>query len=126
LYALCESSVYALIVNFFFVLQITYSVPYALISTRIESLGLGQGDHFFFYGYTYKNFLGDVCCWAAYLNKWLGSCRIINGCPESGNSDPTGMAALSFLYYMCISVTTILNGNQFIFMIDVFLYQVLG
>lgn len=28
-------------------LQITYSVPYALISSRIESLGLGQGGHFF-------------------------------------------------------------------------------
>lgn len=24
-------------------LQITYSVPYALVSTRIEALGLGQG-----------------------------------------------------------------------------------
>lgn len=27
--------------------QITYSVPYALISIRIESLGLGQGVHHF-------------------------------------------------------------------------------
>lgn len=42
-------------------------------------------------------------CWLlGCLSKWLGSCRIINGCPESGNSDPTGMAALSFLYSMCI------------------------
>lgn len=28
-------------------LQITYSIPYALISIRIESLGLGQGVHRF-------------------------------------------------------------------------------
>lgn len=25
------------------ILQVTYSVPYALISSRIEALGLGQG-----------------------------------------------------------------------------------
>lgn len=27
----------------FFSFQVTYSVPYALVSSRIESLGLGQG-----------------------------------------------------------------------------------
>lgn len=37
-------------------LQITYSVPYALISTRIESLGLGQGGFFFLVGKLAKFF----------------------------------------------------------------------
>lgn len=45
---------------------------------------------------------GYVGCSAAYVNNgWF--CRIINGCSESGNSDPTGMAALTFLFSMSIS-----------------------
>lgn len=36
-------SVMVLIVFLKFCLQITYSVPYAMVSARIEALGLGQG-----------------------------------------------------------------------------------
>lgn len=77
-------------------LQITYSVPYALISTRIESLGLGQGGFFFFLVGILAKFFWEVQA-VGLLILMLGYCRIINGCLESGNSDPTGMAALTFL-----------------------------
>ncbi|XP_024026663.1 sucrose transport protein SUC4-like [Morus notabilis] len=41
---LCKISVYALnLHDWNILLQITYSVPYALVSARIEALGLGQG-----------------------------------------------------------------------------------
>lgn len=113
MYALCESSIYALIVKIFIADHLQCSICLDIHTYRVFGTW-PRSAIFFLFGYTYKNFLGDVGC----LSKWLGSCRIINGCPESGNSDPTGMAALTFLYSMCISGTTILNGNQFIFMID--------
>lgn len=74
-------------------LQITYSVPYALISSRIESLGLGQGEHFFSGCQCVLKVLIGVLV-LGLLMLMLGSCRLINGCTESGNCNTTGMAAL--------------------------------
>lgn len=34
---------------FISVVQVTYSIPYAMVSSRIEPLGLGQGKYMIFF-----------------------------------------------------------------------------
>ena len=43
---LCQTSAYAPNFRSNMFWQITYSIPYALVSSRIEALGLGQGGHY--------------------------------------------------------------------------------
>lgn len=74
-------------------MQITYSVPYALVSARIEALGLGQGAHFLILWV--ENFYSEFYV-AELVRLTFTFLRAVNGRPESGNSDPTGIFSLLF------------------------------
>lgn len=77
-------------------LQITYSVPYALVSARIEALGLGQGGNFRMLWV--QNFSSEIFV-AELVTLTFTFCRAVNGRPESGNSDPTGIIAILFVCF---------------------------
>ncbi|KAI3465197.1 hypothetical protein Pfo_021860 [Paulownia fortunei] len=65
-------------------LAITYSVPYALVSTRIEALGLGQG-------WLERAFDFIICSpRVLHFEELCQSCRAIHGSSESGNCNSTG------------------------------------
>lgn len=54
-------------------LQITYSVPYALVSSRIDALGLGQGRLSYVYFDQYS--VGQIENSASITNSTLQACQ---------------------------------------------------
>lgn len=86
---------------YYYRIQITYSVPYALVSSRIEPLGLGQGMNFLLMAkFLLQRFSPATKLMypaKSFLWLWLNFCRAINGRAESGYCDPSGII-LFFLF----------------------------
>ena len=91
LHALCKSSICALP----FADHLQCSICLDIHTYRVFGTWPRWVFFFFLVGILAK-FFWEVQA-VGLLILMLGYCRIINGCLESGNSDPTGMAALTFL-----------------------------